>query len=292
MPVNFATFSGVAKADVAEINGTTINSIAELAGVAGSTPFSEHWTFNGQTVNTTTSGGGWSPSGDMSSWASGADCTSATNNKWVQNQTQQNAGLSTTKTATGWRIDSNATGSGNTGPNGAHAGFDGGSLGTHDTASGTRYAYTEATGILDTSNLYLMRTPGFIFKNELADGTNSLDLKFYAHMFGSAPGVLKVYIDDAASSASDQATLLATLTGAYNTSTRRVTMTNTAGGQHTSITPASATWSGTSSYWVEHVISLDNYRASQVTNYIYFVYEAPNNFSSDFAIDDVRFIES
>ena len=292
MPVNFNTFSGVAKADVAEINGTTINSIAELAGVAGSTPFSEHWTFNGQTVNTTTSGGGWSPSGDMSSWASGADCTSATNNKWVQNQTQQQAGLSTAKTATGWRIDSNATGSGGTGPDGAHAGFDGGSLGAHDTASGTRYAYTEATGILDTDNLYLMRTPGFIFKNEMSDATNSLDLKFYAHMYGRAPGVLKVYIDDAASSASDQATLLATLTGAYNTGTRIATMTNTAGGQHTSITPASATWNGTSSSWVEHVIGLDGYRNSQVTNYIYFVYEAPNNFSSDFAIDDVRFIES
>jgi len=160
------------------------------------------------------------------------------------------------------------------------------------TTRGTRYAYTEATGNLDTDNHYLMRTPGFVFKNEMSDPTNSLDLKFYAHMYGSAPGVLKVYIDDAASSASDEATLLATSAGSYNSSTRVVTMTNTAAGNHTSITPSSATWSGTSSSWVEYVISLDNYKSSLVTNYIYFVYEAANFFTSDFAIDDIRLIES
>ena len=292
MPVEFARFAGNAKADVAEINGTALNSIAELAGVGGSTPFSEHWTFNGQTVNTSISGGGWSPTGDMSSWASGADCTSNVNNRWVQNQTQAQSGLSTIKTATGWRIDSNATGSGNTGPDGAHAGFDGGTLGAHDTASGTRYAYTETSGSLDTNNHYIMRTPGFVYKNEMSSPTNSLDLKFYAHMYGSRPGVLKVYIDDAASSASDEATLLATSGGSYNSSTRVTTMTNTAGGNHTSITPASATWSGTSSSWVEYVISLDNYRSSLDTNYIYFVYEADSFFTGDFAIDDIRILES
>lgn len=292
MPVEFAKFNKMTKADVEKINGIAKADIEGICGYPGATPFSEHWTFNGQTVNTSTSGGGWSPTGDMSSWASGADCTSAVNNRWVQNQTQQQAGLSTTKTATGWRIDYHATSSGGTGPNGAHAGFDGGSLGAHDTATGTRYAYTEATGALDTSNLYLMRTPGFVFKDEMSSPTNSLDLKFYAHMYGTRPGVLKVYIDDAASSASDEATLLATSDGAYNSSTRVVTMTNTAGGQHSSITPASATWSGTSSLWVEYVISLDNYKSSQDTNYIYFVYEADDNFSSDFAIDDVRLIES
>ena len=137
-----------------------------------------------------------------------------------------------------------------------------------------------------------MRTPGFIFKDEMSSATNNLDLKFYAHMYGSKPGVLKVYIDDAASSASDEATLLATSDGSYNSSTRIVTMTNTAGGNHASITPASATWSATSSSWVEYVISLNNYRTSQVTNYIYFVYEADNFFTSDFAIDDIRLIES
>jgi len=137
-----------------------------------------------------------------------------------------------------------------------------------------------------------MRTPGFVYKNEMSSPTNSLDLKFYAHMYGSRPGVLKVYIDDAASSASDEATLLATSGGSYNSSTRVTTMTNTAGGNHTSITPASATWSGTSSSWVEYVISLDNYRSSLDTNYIYFVYEADSFFTGDFAIDDIRILES
>lgn len=292
MPVNFDTFCGIAKANVDEINGTALNAIDDLAGITGASLFSKHYTFNGQTTNVTTSGPGWSPTGDMSGWASGTDCTSASNNLWVQNQTQQQAGLSTTKTATGWRIDFNATGSGRTGPDGAHAGFDGGNLGAHDTSSNTKYAYTEATGILDTNNLYLMRTPGFVFKNEMSSASNNLDLKFYAHMYGSRPGTLQVYIDDAASSSSDTATLLTRSTGSYNSSTAIVVWSSTASTQATSITPATATYTSTSSNWVEYVISLNHYRTSQVTNYIYFVYEADNFFTSDFAIDDVRFIES
>ena len=293
MPVDFARYNKVSKADVDELNGVALADIEGISGHPAASPLALHWTFNGQAVNTSTSGAGWSPTGDMSGWASGTDCTSAVNNRWVQNQTQQQSGLSTTKEATGWRIDSNATGSGGTGPTGAHAGFDGGSLGGHSTASGTRYAYAEATGSLDTNNHYIMRSPGIVFKNEMASGTNDLDLKFYAHMWGSRPGILKVYIDDAASSASDEATLLSTSDGSYSsTSPATVTVTNTAGGNHTSITPSSATWTGNSSAWVEFVVSLNNYRNSQDTLYIYFVYEADNFFTSDWAIDDIRIIES
>lgn len=293
MPVTFERYKGVAKADIAELNGVALADVEVINGHGGASPLALHWTFNGQTLNTSTSGAGWNPTGDMSDWASGTECTSASNNRWVQNQTQQQAGLSTTKVATGWRIDSNATGSGGTGPSGAHAGFDGGSLGAHSTASGTRYAYAEATGALDTANHYIMRSPGIVFKNEMASSTSDLDLKFYAHMWGVRPGILKVYIDNAASSSSDEAELLSTSDGSYSsTSPATVTVTNTAGGNHTSITPSSATWTGNGSAWVEFVVSLNNYRNSLSTLYIYFVYEADNNFSSDWAIDDIRIVES
>lgn len=291
MPSPFARFNRVAKADVGEINGTAIANIAAVSAVSLQEPLDDRYSFNAQTVNTSTSGAGWSPSGEMSGWASGTACTSASNNRWVQNQTQQVAGLSTTRVATGWRIDSNATGSSNTGPNGAHAGgLDGGTEGAHSTVSSTRYAYAETSGSLDTNNHYIMRTPGYVFKNVMSSGSNNLNLEFYMHMYGSRPGTLKIYIDDAASSASDEATLLCGIVGSYNSTTRVTTMTATAT-SHATVSPASATWSSTGSNWVQFAIGLNNYRNSQNTNYLYLVYEADDYFTGDIAIDDIGVIE-
>lgn len=291
MPAPFGRFNRVEKSDVSEINGTALSNISAVSAVSTQAPLDDRYSFNAQTVNTSTSGAGWSPSGEMSDWASGTACTSSLTNRWVQNQTQQVAGLSTTKSATGWRIDSNATGSNNTGPNGAHAGgLDGGTEGAHSTASNTRYAYAETSGSLDTNNHYIMRTPGYVFKNELSSGSNNLTLEFYMHMYGSRPGILKIYIDDAASSASDEATLLCSFAGSYNSTTRVTTMTGTAT-SHSTVSPASATWSSTGSDWVQFAIGLNNYRNNTSTQYLYLVYEADGYFTGDIAIDDIGVIE-
>ena len=67
MPVEFAKLQQDGEGGCQKINGIARADIEGICGYPGDTPFSEHWTFNGQTVNVSTSGGGWSPTGDMSS---------------------------------------------------------------------------------------------------------------------------------------------------------------------------------------------------------------------------------
>ena len=146
--------------------------------------------------------------------------------------------LSTTKTAAGWNVDSNATASNYTGPNGAHDGDRG-----HDTSFSTRYIYAETSSTAGGRH-HITRTPGINFSTVMSNTSNDLDLKFYLHAYGQAMGRLHIYIDDSSTSRATSATLLGTCrashTGAYTTGT--TTMTQTAETNGGSFTPATATY--------------------------------------------------
>lgn len=287
MPID--KFSGVATANIDDISGVSLSAMDDIAGVAPPsqqvTLFDVTWTFDGQTTTTSTSGNGWSPSGNMADWASGTAACSDSGNRWAGTQSSEDQNLGTTRTATGFRIDFNGTGSSGTGPSGAHNGSGG-----HNTSSGTRYAYAETSGVLDTSRHFIARTPKYNFSTAMGDTSNNLDLKFYVHAYGSNIGILKVYYDNLPSSKSTSATLLAECVGS-NPSGFTGTLTNTAE-SHSQISPSSATWTSNGSNWVQFTVSLNDIRTTNADHYIYFVYQGTTSFRGDLALDDIQIVES
>ena len=278
--------SGIAFSSIADFSGIAKADIAKLSNVdATSSLFDVTWTFDGQSTYTSTSGNGWSPTGDMSDWVSGAQACSDSGNKWAATQSSNDGNLGTNRTATGFRIDFNGTGSSGTGPSGAHNG-----LGGHDTSSGTRYAYAETSGVLDTNNHFIARTPGYNYSTAMGDTSNNLDLKFFVHAYGSNIGILKIYYDNLASSKSTSATLLAECVGS-NPSGFTGTLTNSAE-SHSQISPASQSWTSNGSNWVQFTVSLNDIRTTNADHYIYFVYQGTTSFRGDLALDDIQIVES
>lgn len=281
--------SGVAASSIDSISGKSFSTIDGFSGVdrasSAGPVFDETWTFDGQATSISTAGDGWSPIGDMSDWASGSNACNGTNNRWASTQSSNDSDLGTTRTATGFRIDYNATGSGGTGPSGAHNGSGG-----HDTSSSTKYAYGETSGSLDTNNHFIARTPGYNYSSSMSSTQNDLDLKFYVHAYGDHMGVLKIYYDVNTSSKSTAATLLATCQGsAPSGNTGR--LTNSAE-SNSSISPSSQDWVNSNSSWVQFTVSLNAIRAINSTHYIYFVYQGTNNFHGDLSLDDIQIVES
>lgn len=289
--------NGYATTSITKLNGIALSSIADVNGydVPAASLFDVTFNFDGQTNYTTTSTSafaGWvTGTGSMSSWRGGANACSDTGNKWANGATGTDALLGTNKVSRGFGIDYNATSSSFTGPSGAHNGSGG-----HSTVTSTDYMYAETSGQTPTNSNFLARTQGYNFSTEMSDTSNDLNLKFYVHAFGQAMGRLHIYYDNAATSKATDATLLATCvgshSGAYTTGT--TTLTNTASSPST-ISPASQTWSGLTSNWIQFTVSLNALRSLNDTYYIYFVYAggtgANGNFRGDLAIDDVQFVE-
>ena len=288
MPIE--KFSGVAVADIEDVSGVAAANIEDISGVDFSsqgqvTLFDVTWTFDGQNTTTSTSGNGWNPTGDMSGWASGTNACSDSGNRWAATQSANDGDLGTNRTATGFRIDFNGTGSGGTGPSGAHNGSGG-----HSTTSGTRYAYAETSGVLDTNRHFIARSPGYNYSTAMGDTSNNLDLKFYVHAYGSDIGTLKIYYDNLASSKSTSATLLVSCVGS-NPSGFTGTLTNTAE-SHSQVSPASQSWTSNGSNWVQFTVSLNDIRTTNADHYIYFVYQGTTSFRGDLALDDIQIVES
>lgn len=286
MPIE--KISGVAIADIEEFSGVVPNNV-KVSGVEATQQQANlldvTWTFDGQAFAISTSGNGWSPTGDMRLWASGTDACSDSGNRWAATQSSNDTDLGTTRTATGFRIDYNGTGSSGTGPSGAHDGSGG-----HDTSTTTKYAYAETSGSLDTDNHFIARTPGYNFREAMGDTSNNLDLKFYVHAYGSHIGTLKIYYDNVASSKSTSATLLAECVGS-NPSGTTGKLTNSAE-SHSQISPSTATWTSNGSNWVQFTVSLNDIRTTDADHYIYFLYQATNYFRGDLALDDIQIVES
>jgi len=289
--------NGVAASSIEKVDGVASGSIESVAGLTLASNYSAIWTFDGQTVNTASTGtttSGWvTGTGLETGWAGGGAVCSESGNRWANGATGTDTALSSTKTATGWNVDSNATASNYTGPSGAHDGSGG-----HDTSFSTRYIYAETSSTAGTRH-HITRTPGLNFSTLMSNTSNNLDLKFYLHAYGQSMGRLHIYIDDSSTSQSTSATLLgtcvATHTGSYTTG--RTTMDQSAETNGGSFTPATIDYaSGTGSSWTQLTLSLNGYRKLNNTYYIYFVYQngtgANGNYRGDIAIDDVEIVES
>ena len=289
--------NGYATTSITKLNGISLSGIADVNGydVPAASLFDVTFNFNGQTNYTTTATSatsGWvTGTGTMSDWRGGANACSDTGNKWANGATGTDALLGTTRVSRGFGIDYNATGSSFTGPSGAHDGSGG-----HSTVTSTDYMYAESSAQSGNTNNFLARSKGYNFSTEMSDTSNDLNLKFYVHAFGQSMGRLHIYYDNAATSKATDATLLATCVGSHSGSytTGTTTLTNTASSPST-ISPASQTWSGLTSNWVQFTVSLNALRSLNDTYYIYFVYiagtGANGNYRGDLAIDDVQFVE-
>lgn len=275
--------NGVASSSISEISGLTLSEIDEVNGIAieSVTLYSSSFSFDDQTTAITSSGNGWAPSGTHSGWANGpsAVVNGKSGGVWLSSsQTPQDSSLSSSSTVTGWRCDYNATGSSSTGPSGAMSGNGG-----HSTLTTTKYVFTETSSGLNAYH-HVMRTPGINFNQVMGNTSNTLELKFWVHAYGSNMGDLFIYIDDAATSNDANATLLAKMIP-FNNPTFTAT-------SHSQVSPTTASWTTNSSNWVQVTVNLGNYKTVNSTHYIYFVMGGAGGFRADMAIDQVEFVES
>ena len=167
--------------------------------------------FNKVDVETTTGGGttdiadeafnGESPSGSSGSfWSptSGtgwANCTTSsatvistqnnTNAYWYTQGDTRASGIPANVNVSGWHCTALNTTSGDTGPDGGHAGS-----GAHDTVGGNEYLYTEMTNSTSRDRICVMRSDGYSLGDSSAD---SLELSFYVYAHGTAIGNFAVY---------------------------------------------------------------------------------------------------
>jgi len=216
--------------------------------------YSVTYQFEGETAVENT--GNWSPT---NSWVNGTSATDGT--YW---------GRTSNKTVKGWNLGQDGTPSGGTGPTGGVNI----SNGSHYTTTNLdKYMYTEASS---SRNLYafVARMPVFN-SNSMVDATNDVNLKFWAHGYGTHMGDLFVYIHTATTANHSNATELAEYL-------------------HTGTASTNRHWSGftsNSSVWQEKTISLNSYR-NGTDYYIYFVSQNATSFGADLAVDAVQIIES
>ena len=250
--------NGVAIANISKVIGRTLATNDKVIGVTKPATGAMNILYDFENQNVQENGGAdWSPSGDHSSWAT--DTAVVTGGGSWGNP----AGNSNT-TTDGWNLGQGGTASSGTGPNGGvHSDLNG----THDTSG--KYMYVEGTGVKD-DRVCVVRSPGINFSTTMNDTGNNLDLKFWLHNFASSGAThnLYIYIDDTATSTEASATALLA-----------------------SITDFSA-FSANGSNWVQQTISLNSYRTTNSTFYIYFVADGATSFRCDIAIDNVQFLES
>ena len=191
---------------------------------------------------------------------------------WVNGTAAVNGtywGLTSNKKVKGWNLGQDSTPSGQTGPAGGATLPDG----TPTTAAGSdKYMYTETSGTLDNTSLYLYcfvcRTGAYNFYDLMENNGNNLDLVFWVHGYGSGMGDLYVYIDNSSTSNNADAQLLNSQT--------------------------SFTQTDTTSNYTEITVSLNSFRDvhSNFDHYIYFVSQNGTSFRSDLAVDLVQIKES
>lgn len=300
MPAGAAKVNGVATSsnNISTINGVTWANSKKVFGV-GPQLFSSAYGFNDQTSNSTSispTGNGWAPTLTHSSWINGPAAVKNYKNggKWSSgSQTPINGQPSQpgATNITGWKCDHNATGTLNSGPNGAHNGSGG-----HDASTSTKFVYTEVSSGRH-SYQHIMRTPGINFSTSMADTDNNMLLEFYVHARGLNMGILTIWIDDASTSNSQDATPLAQFSGSHSGTAASGTTTLTAASTNHSVAyldgtaNGSATWTGTGSDWVKVEVKLNEYKTVNSDHYIYFVYTGSSSYHGDLAVDDVFFVE-
>ena len=248
--------------DVDSVDSYAKDGITSINGYTTPQPLENSlalYNFENQTVNENGSSD-WNPSAGASGtshigWETDTACVTGGGN-WGNP-----AGNSNTITD-GWNLGQGTTNSGGTGPNGGvHSNLDG----THDSSG--KYMYVEGTGVKD-DRVCVARMTGMNFSTAMSDTSLNLNLKFWLHQYSSnnSGHNLYIYIDDASTSTLADATLLSTITDF-------------------------SAFSANSSNWVQQTVSLNSYRTTDSTFYIYFVADGATSFRCDIAIDNVEFSE-
>ena len=245
----------IAIGDVDKVDAYAKASISEINGYEVPNLLNTLYDFEDQTVNES-GAQDWNPSGTHGDWETDTAVVTG-GGSWGNPASNGNT------TTDGWNLGFGGTTSGGTGPNGGlHSDLDG----SHDTSG--RYMYVEGTGNKD-DRVCVVRTPGFNFSTTMADTSADLDLKFWLHQYslGNSGHNLYIYIDDATTSTESDATLLSTITDF-------------------------SAYTGNVANWTQQTISLNSYRTTDATHYIYFVADGATSFRCDIAIDNVQFLES
>ena len=253
---NINKINGVAHANISKINTHALSSGDKVIGAEKSTAATSLvlYNFNDQTTNEVGSQD-WNPSGTHSGWETDTACVTG-GGSWGNP-----AGNSNTITD-GWNLGYGGTGSTGTGPlGGVHDNLDG------SYNSSTRYMYVEGTGVKD-DRVCVVRTPGINYSTTMSNTALNLNLKYWLHQYSSnnSGHNLYIYIDDSSTSTISSATLLSTITDF-------------------------SAFSANSSDWVQQTVSLNSYRTTDSTFYIYFVADGATSFRCDIAIDNVEFSE-
>tara|TARA_X000001388_G_scaffold71786_1_gene61849 strand:- start:1606 stop:2394 length:789 start_codon:yes stop_codon:yes gene_type:complete len=258
---NINKINGVAHANISKINTHALSSGDKVIGAEKSTSATSLvlYNFNNQTTNENGSSD-WNPSSGATGvshagWETDTACVTG-GGSWGNP-----AGNSNTQTD-GWNLGYGATGSTGTGPLG----------GVHDNLDGsynasTRYMYVEGTGVKD-DRVCVARTPGINYSTTMSNTALNLNLKYWLHQYSSnnSGHNLYIYIDDSSTSTASSATLLSTITDF-------------------------SAFTANSSDWVQQTVSLNSYRTTDSTFYIYFVADGATSFRCDIAIDNVEFSE-
>ncbi len=260
---NISKINGVAIGNVSKLSGRTLATGDKVMGIVrpAVATVSSLVLYNFENQSTNENGGSdWNPTAGASGvshagWETDTACVTGGGN-WGNP-----AGNSNTITD-GWNLGFGGTASTGTGPLG---GVDSDLDGSHDTSG--RYMYVEGTGVKD-DRVCVVRTPGINFSTTMSDTSLNLNLKFWLHQYSSnnSGHNLYIYIDDSSTSTHAAATLLSTITDF-------------------------SAYSANASSWTQQTISLNSYRTTDSTFYIYFVADGATSFRCDIAIDNVEFSE-
>lgn len=282
---------------IGEINGVTILNVKKLAGSTRDNLLDTTYNFTSQTATTTATGNGWTPSGNHNGWANGAAAVlnGKTGGNWsstTQTPISSQPSLVGSTSKTGWKCAGANTPTNDSGPKGPHNGSGG-----HVKGSTERYVYTEVSSGRHNYH-HIMRSPGINYKSSMGSTDNNLSLEFYIHAWGINIGNLFVYVDNDSTSNHTNATVLAQFagshTGTYNNGETTITSSASSHAQVklNGTANGTATWRDENNSWVKAEINLNQFRSQTSDLYIYFVYKGKTSYRGDFAIDDVRFVET
>ena len=270
---DISKINGVAIADVSKLNNRTLATGDKVMGivrpeVAVGASTLVLYNFENQTTNEA-GNRDWNPTAGASGvshagWETDTACVTG-GGSWGNPASNSNT------ITDGWNLGFGGTTSGQTGPNGGvHSDLDG----SHDTSG--RYMYVEGTGVKD-DRVCVVRTPGINFSTTMSDTSLNLNLKYWLHQYSSNSSghKLYVYIDNSSTSTESDATLLESITSFSDGSNGFYNSSN--GSQ--------------ASNWIQRTVSLNSYRTTDSTFYIYFVADGATSFRCDVAIDNVEFSE-
>ena len=179
--------NGIAVSSISKLDG--ISTVATVDGITYSSGFTPtvllSYGFDDQTVLSGSTPGPWNPTLTHSAWANGSVAVSGS--QWAPTGTPTNTNV-VGKNSGAWRCDSNATGSGNTGP----------AVLFLLLLMARRTSHQPNTSTVRRRNSWLRLivygTPGFSPAQIRTGQNTSLNLRFWLHGYGDSIDTLSVYV--------------------------------------------------------------------------------------------------